>query len=97
MAKLVDPSAPGGGDKHLHYAKSADILADSLGMLHVNEVAVDPTVGGTHLTDLGMRKQAAFWSKYLGRLLNGTRAASWSMPARKRGAKRSHQSAGQLK
>jgi hypothetical protein len=28
----------------------------------VNSIAVDPTVGGTHLTDLGMWKQASYWS-----------------------------------
>ena len=50
------------GDTHLYYAKSVDIFADDLGLAKVSGVWVDPTVGGTHPTDLGMRKQAAFWA-----------------------------------
>jgi hypothetical protein len=46
------------GDTHLYYAKSADLFADPLGMTAVNPATDDPTVGGCHLSDLGMRKQA---------------------------------------
>ena len=51
-----------GGDKHLYYAQSADLFADPLGMSAVNPPTDDPTVGGCHLSDLGMRKQAAYWA-----------------------------------
>lgn len=52
-----------GGDKQLFYAHSTDIFAPTLGLDAVDDSLVDPTVGGTHLTDLGMRKQAAFWAQ----------------------------------
>lgn len=62
-----------GGDKHLYYAKSADMFADPLGMPAVNPPGDDPTVGGTHLTDLGMRKQAAFWAAAIPKFMTQTR------------------------
>jgi hypothetical protein len=64
FAKLV-----AGGDTHLHYTKTVDIFSDDLGMPSVNNMQVDPTVGGTHLTDLGMRKQAAFWAQAIPKIM----------------------------
>jgi hypothetical protein len=58
-ALLKDPVASTGP---LFYSTTAELFADDLGMTAVNPSSVDPTVGGTHLTDLGMRKQAAYWS-----------------------------------
>lgn len=58
-ALLKDPVVTTGP---LFYTRTEELLADPLGMEEVNPVTVDPTVGGTHLTDLGMWKQAAFWS-----------------------------------
>ena len=55
------------GDAHLYYSTSNDIYSDSLGMNPAvsgdGRFLVDPTVGGTHPTDLGMRKQAKYWEK----------------------------------
>eukprot|EP00948_MAST-09A_sp_MAST-9A-sp1_P001658 g1658.t1 len=55
------------GDKHLYYSTSQDIYSASLGMdpdiSGDGRFLVDPTVGGTHPTDLGMRKQAKYWEK----------------------------------
>ena len=55
------------GDEHLYYSTSQDIYSASLGMKPEiagdNRFLVDPTVGGTHPSDLGMRKQATYWEK----------------------------------
>ena len=51
-----------GGDKLLYYHTTDELFANDLGLGEVANTLVDPTVGGTHLTDLGMRKQASFWS-----------------------------------
>eukprot|EP00940_MAST-03C_sp_MAST-3C-sp2_P000994 g994.t1 len=55
------------GDAHLFYATADDMYSDSLNM-NPNVSGdvrglVDPTVGGTHPTDLGMMKQAKYWEK----------------------------------
>ena len=53
------------GDQHLYYSTNKDIYTASLGMKPSvsgdGRFLVDPTVGGTHPTDLGMRKQASYW------------------------------------
>ena len=64
-----------GGDKYLYYAKSADLFADTLGMPAVNTQQDDPTVGGCHLSDLGMRKQAAYWAAAIPKFLSQSRSA----------------------
>jgi hypothetical protein len=55
------------GDDHLYYSTSTDIYSSDLGMkpnvAGDYRFLVDPTVGGTHPTDLGMRKQATYWTK----------------------------------
>ena len=63
------------GDKFLHYARTAEITASTLGLDRVNNALVDPTVGGTHLTDLGMRKQAAFWATAIPKFKRANAAA----------------------
>ncbi len=66
-----------GGDQHLYYSRGPPLFADSLGM--AADVAggaallVDPTVGGTHPTDLGMRKQAAYWANEIPKVLAADR------------------------
>ena len=61
------------GDNHLYYSTSKDIYSASLGMkpsISGNRAHfVDPTVGGTHPTDLGMRKQAMYWETKIPQVL----------------------------
>ena len=64
------------GDAHIYYARGVDIFSSDLGLSAVNGMWVDPTVGGTHLTDLGMRMQAAFWAKKIPAVLAASRAAA---------------------
>eukprot|EP01052_Picozoa_sp_SAG31_P034569 SAG31_NODE_4059_length_3630_cov_2.094308_3_plen_287_part_00 len=60
------------GDKHLYYATSEELFADSLGIT-VNPGTDDPTVGGCHLSDLGMRKQAAYWASAIPKFMAQSR------------------------
>ena len=54
---LHDPVANSGP---LYYTRTEELFATDLGMTSgVDSMLVDPTVGGTHLTDLGMWKQAS--------------------------------------
>ena len=69
------------GDKFLHYARTAEITASTLGLGRVNGALVDPTVGGTHLTDLGMRKQAAFWATAIPKFKRANAAAAVAVAA----------------
>ena len=64
------------GDAHIYYATGVDIFSSDLGLSAVNGKWVDPTVGGTHLTDLGMRMQAAFWAKKIPAVLAASRAVA---------------------
>ena len=61
------------GDRHLYYSTGPPIYSSSLGMAASvagdARLLVDPTVGGTHPTDLGMRKQAAYWSEFIPKIL----------------------------
>lgn len=61
------------GDRHLYYSKGPPIYSSSLGMAASvaggARLLVDPTVGGTHPTDLGMRKQASWWSETIPKIL----------------------------
>ena len=49
------------GVANLHYAKTEDITSAPIVSAEISGPLIDATVGGTHLTDLGMRKQSAFW------------------------------------
>ena len=70
------------GDKHLYYVTAAQLFSDALGMPAVNPDTVDPTVGGVHLSDLGMRKQAAFWSTAIPKFMaESRRTGSAAAPA----------------
>ena len=62
-----------GGDAHLFYSKGPPLFASPLSMAPVvagdARLLVDPTVGGTHPTDLGMRKMAAYWTAEIAKVL----------------------------
>ena len=51
------------GDKHLH------LMLDDLDQLFAGQPLVNPTVGGTHPSDLGHREVATFWASYLPQFL----------------------------
>lgn len=51
------------------------------GLGDVANSRVDPTVGGTHLTDLGMRKQASFWSGAIPKVMTAADATHKSAAA----------------
>lgn len=53
------------GVTNLHYAKTEDITSAPIVSAEVSGPLVDATVGGTHLTDLGMRKQSSFWVQFI--------------------------------
>ena len=72
----VDSVDSVGGDQHLYYAKAEEadgMYADTVGMSAEvsgdGRLLVDPTCGGTHPTDLGMRKQAAYWTRMITKVL----------------------------
>ncbi len=71
------------GDMHLYYSTAEDIYSDSLGMnpdvSGDRRFLVDPTVAGTHPTDLGMRKQAAWWTKTIPAILKADRACETTL------------------
>ena len=72
----VDSVDSVGGDQHLYYAKAEEadgMYADTVGMSAEvsgdGRLLVDPTCGGTHPTDLGMRKQASYWTRMITKVL----------------------------